>query len=280
MSAPILTDILDNAGGDALEEYMEASFDLFGLESEPLGDHVHIVKPTESMQRNFSVSIETMDHFHYPELPEDGVRITYDRQTALAREDVTFFTWENPIVQQAIDAVISDVTGNSTAIAIKHPKIKSGTLLIETLHVVDCVAPAILQVDRYLPPSVIRSVITPTLSNVASTLAYQSFNDEILEITPETLSKIIDSQLSGIKEMLSKARDEAHQYLMDRKILATRQTKEALDTEIERLEYLMSVNPNVREEELDYLRVTQDLLLESITSADMRLDSIRVIIIA
>ena len=280
VSAPILTDILDNAGGDALEEYMEASFDLFGLESEPLGDHVHIVKPTESMQRNFSVSMETMDHFHYPELPEDGVRVTYDRQTALAREDVTFFTWENPIVQQAIDAVISDVTGNSTAIAIKHPKIKSGTLLTETLHVVDCVAPAKLQVDRYLPPSVIRSVITPTLSNVASKLAYQSFNDDILEIPPETLSKIIDSQLSGIKEMLSKARDEAHQYLMDRKILATRQTKEALDTEIERLEYLMSVNPNVREEELDYLRVTQDLLLESITSADVRLDSIRVIIIA
>mgnify|MGYP001158220560 CR=1 FL=1 len=280
VSAPILTDILDNAGGDALEEYMEASFDLFGLESEPLGDHVHIVKPTESMQRNFSVSMETMDHFHYPELPEDGVRVTYDRQTALAREDVTFFTWENPIVQQAIDAVISDVTGNSTAIAIKHPKIKSGTLLTETLHVVDCVAPARLQVDRYLPPSVIRSVITPTLSNVASKLAYQSFNDDILEIPPETLSKIIDSQLSGIKEMLSKARDEAHQYLMDRKILATRQTKEALDTEIERLEYLMSVNPNVREEELDYLRVTQDLLLESITSADVRLDSIRVIIIA
>ena len=280
VSAPIVTDILDNAGGDALEEYMEASFDLFGLESEPLGDHVHIVKPTESMQRNFSVSIETMDHFHYPELPEDGVRVTYDRQTALAREDVTFFTWENPIVQQAIDAVISDVTGNSTAIAIKHPKIKSGTLLTETLHVVDCVAPAILQVDRYLPPSVIRSVITPTLSNVASKLAYQSFNDEILEIPAETLSKIIDSQLSGIKEMLSKARDEAHQYLTDRKILATRQTKEALDTEIARLEYLMNVNPNVREEELDYLRVTQDLLLESISSADMRLDSIRVIIIA
>ena len=232
------------------------------------------------MQRNFSVSMETMDHFHYPELPEDGSRFTYDRQTALAREDVSFFTWENPIVQQAMDAVISDVIGNSTAIAIKHPKIKSGTILLETLHVVDCVAPSILQVDRYLPPSVIRSVITPTLSNFSSQLAFQSFNDAILEIPPETLSKIIDGQLNGIKEMLKKAQDEAHQYLTDCKTLASGQTKQALDTEIERLEYLMSVNPNVREEELDYLHMTQDLLLESISSADMRLDSIRVIIIA
>ncbi len=280
VSAPLVADILDNAGGGALEEYMEASFNLFGLESEPLGDHVHIVKPTESMERNFSVSMETMDHFHYPELPEDGIRFTYDRQTALAREDVSFFTWENPIVQQAMDAVICDVIGNSTAIAIKHPKIKSGTILLETLHVVDCVAPSILQVDRYLPPSVIRSVITPTLSNFSSQLAFQSFNDAILEIPPETLSKIIDGQLNRIKEMLNKAQDEAHEYLTDCKTLAAVQTKQALDTEIERLEYLMSVNPNVREEELDYLRMTQDLLLESISIADMRLDSIRVIIIA
>ena len=280
ISTPLLDDISDNAGGDALEEYMELSFDLFGLESEPLGDHVHIVKPTESMQRNFSVSMETMDHFHYPELPEDGIRLTYDRQTALAREDVSFFSWENPIVQQALDVVTSDVTGNSTAIAIKHPKIKSGTLLVETLHVVDCVAPSVLQVDRYLPPSVIRSVVTPALANVASQLAFQEFNDEVLEIPPETLSKIIDSQQSGIKEMLAKARDEAHQYLVDRKRAASQQTRQILDAEVERLEYLMGVNPNVREEELDYLRLTQDLVLEAIDNADMRLDAIRVIVIA
>lgn len=280
VSTPLLEDISVNAGGDVLEAYMESSFDLFGLESEPLGDHVHIVKPTESMQRNFSVSMETMDHFRYPELPEDGIRLTYDRQTALAREDLSFFTWENPIVQQALDVVISDVTGNSTAIAIKHPKIKSGTLLVETLHVVDCAAPSVLQVDRYLPPTVIRSLITPTLSNAASQLAFEEFNDEVLEILPETLSKIIDSQQSGIKEMLTKARDETHQYLVDRKRVATKQTKQILDAEVERLEYLMSVNPNVREEELDYLRLTQDLILESIDNADMRLDAIRVIVIA
>ena len=280
VSAEITSDILANEGGQSLEAYMEASFEIFGLESEPLGDNLFSVKPTETMLRNFSVSVETIDHFHYPELPEDGITITYDRQTGLAREDVSFFTWENPIVQQALDIVVSDVSGNSTMIAIKHPALKPGTLLVETLYVVECIAPAILQADRYLPPTVLRSVITPTLQNIASQFPFQDFVEEMLEIPTATLNQILDSQLSGVKLMLEKAKSEADSYLSEIQEIAKTRTSGAIDMEYHRLKVLQAINPNVREEELEHLKLTKESLLTTISGADMRLDAIRVIVTA
>ena len=101
-------------------------------ESEPLSETAFLVKPTESMVRHSSVSAETQDRFRYPELPEEGTGYTFDRDTALAREDLLFLTWENPLVQQALDLVTSDVTGNSAVVVVKLKGIKTGTMLVET----------------------------------------------------------------------------------------------------------------------------------------------------
>ena len=92
VSTRLIADIKANQGGADLATYMEQSFDVWGLESEPLEDEVLLVKPTQTMIRNESISLETMDHYHYPELPEDGLRVTYNREVALSREDVNFPT--------------------------------------------------------------------------------------------------------------------------------------------------------------------------------------------
>ena len=280
VSAAIVTDITAMEASDSLADYMEASFDLFGLESETIGDGVVTVKPTESMLRNVSVSLETAGHFHYPELPEDGIQITYDRDIALAREDVGFFTWENPIVQQALDVVVADVTGNSTMIAIRHASLPSGTLLLETLYVVDCVAPAELNVDRFLPPSVLRCLVTPTLEEVGGRIPFQSFADEALEVPDSALHAILDSQIDGIKAMLDAARNFADEHLSKVRTTATEKTESAMDAELSRLDDLMKVNPTIRPEEIEYLRLTKELVQEAIGNAGMRLDAVRVIVVA
>lgn len=280
VSAKIVADISNNEGGKALDEYMEQSFDAFGLESEPLDDNVILVKPTEGMERHFSASLETQSHFHYPELPEDGIRITYDRETALAREDVQFFTWEHPMVEQAMDRVMSETTGNSTMIAIRHPDVPSGTLLVETLHVVDCLAPAELDVDRFLPPQVLRDIITPNLTSVTEQLPWTGFEEQLLEVQADALHRLLDSQREGIGQMLATAREQASQVLAQRRDDARHQARHAYDTEIERLEALGRINPSVRPEEIEYWRTARDLVLEAIDRADVRLDAIRVIVAA
>ena len=279
ISTAIVHDISKNEGGSDLEMYMEKSFRLFGLESEPLNDSITTVKPTEAMLRNVAISAETTDHFHYPELPEDGLRITYDRKTALAREDVNFFTWEHPIVQQALDLVSSNITGNSSAISIKARSIPAGTILLETLHIVQCPGTSNLQIDRYLPPSMLRSLITPSLKNIASQVPFNEFADNADNITPEIFSQIIDDQGKQIRNMLTRAKQESDEFLITKKIDAEKETTRILDAEIERLESLMKVNPTVRSEELDYLKRTKANALNAVKNATMRLEAARLIVV-
>ncbi len=279
-SAQIVNDVANNQGGKFLEDYMETSFEMFGLESEFLGDGVFNVIPTESMIRNFSASFETWNRFHYPELPEEGIRITYDRETALAREDVSFFTWEHPIVRQALDIVLSDVTGNSTMIAIKHPALKPGTLLLETLHVFDCAAPAELNFGQYLPAKVLRCLITPNLDDMAHRIQFQTFNKEVLDVPASALQKIIDSQSDGIKAMLEKAKSKADNYLVEHIQTTRMRTSDTLGAELLRLTELKKLNSNVREEEIEYLALSRKILLNAIDNAQMRLDAIRIIVVA
>jgi ATP-dependent helicase HepA len=279
ISSQIVADIQHHQGGQPLEEYMEMSFEMFGLESEPLGDGVHGVKPTETMIRNTSISLETQGHYHYPELPEDGISITYDRDTALAREDTGFFTWENPMVQQALDVVLTDVTGNSTMIAIKNPAIKAGTLLLEVLHVVDCVAPAEITADRYLPPLISRSMISAGLKDISEQVPFNEFTDT-LDIPPATFHKILESELDNIKEMLNVAETKASNELGHLIESASHEMNDSLDLEIERLEQLMKVNESVRPEELEFLILRKQLLSAAISSASMRLDAVRLIVCA
>ena len=278
-SSAIIESIAALESGLELERYMEMSFSAFGLESEPLGDLVHGVKPTETMIRHTSVSLETLDHFHYPELPEEGITITYDRETALAREDVGFFTWENPMVQQALDVVLTDITGNSTMIAIKHPSLQTGTLLVEVLHLVQCVAPAEIMADRYIPPMVVRSVITPELNDISETLEFNEHENK-LDIPADTLHKILESQLDGLKKMLDAAQTLARDKLTALINSARSGMLADMNFEIERLEQLMKVNENVRPEELEFLKLRKELLMEAIGGADMRMDAVRVIVAA
>ncbi|MFT4853598.1 MAG: ATP-dependent helicase HepA [Candidatus Azotimanducaceae bacterium] len=280
VSARIVTAVDEQAGGAALMEYMELSFERFGLESEPLGDAVWRVKPSDTMARHYAVSAETMDHFHYPELPEDGLRYTFDRATALAREDVLFLTWEHPLVQQAIDLVSSDIHGNSTMIAVKHPDLPAGTLLVETLYIADCVAPKGLMVDRYLPPRVIRLLMQPGLTDISDHMAWNDFEVVKLDVPKSALGGIVESQRGGIKKMLEAARTLAKSQLMDLRTQAADRAATALDLEIDRLSALQRINDTVRSTEIEHLKETRSQLLQVIARADVRLDGIRIIVAA
>ncbi len=280
VSHDIVVDVSSHEGGLALEEYMERSFDMFGLESEYTGENILTVKPTESMIRNDAISVETLGHYHYPELPEEGIRITYDRDTALAVEDVNFFTFEHPIVQQAMDLVTSDVTGNSTMIAVKHPALPPGTLLVEVLHIVDCVAPMALQADKYMPPSIIRTVITPKLADISIQLPYQDFIAEQLDIPITTYVTILQSQQDGIKEMANHSRVVALQALEKEKSAAKGKLQLQMNQELNRLKELRKVNNSIRLEEIEYLQETTQMLIEAIEKSDVRMDALRVIVAA
>jgi ATP-dependent helicase HepA len=257
---------------------MELSFDAWGLESEPLDDHSFVVKATEQVVRNAAVSLDSRLHYRYPDVPEEGLRYTYDRETALAREDLHFLTWEHPLVSQAMDLVTSDFVGNSAILVIKHELLKPGTVLLEALQVVDCVAPPMLQIDRFLPPTVLRSLIDPNLRDLSARVPYRSFQDLAVKVPAATRRQILDSQAPLIEQMIAAARS-AGSARLDELALAARQLAAAeLAGESERLVSLRKVNPSVRVEEIEHVRAMAESIDQLIATAELRLDALRVIV--
>ena len=47
----------------------------------------------------------------FPGLKEEGVTVTFDRQLALAREELEFLTWDHPMIRQGIDLIVSGDIG-------------------------------------------------------------------------------------------------------------------------------------------------------------------------
>ena len=182
------------------------------------------------------------------------------------------------MVQQAIDLSTTDTTGNSAMIAIRHPEIPSGTLLVETLHLVDCIAPAELGVDRFLPPRIVRDVVAPNLASVAANLPWDEFTEEQLDVDRTALYRLLDSQRDGLQKMIGAARERATEALTGLKAQASDKAATAYANEIDRLRALADVNPNVRPEEIEFLEAARDLTGDAIASADVRLDAIRVIV--
>jgi ATP-dependent helicase HepA len=279
VSSALLAQVSQTETDGALETYMEHSFDMFGLESEPLSETAFLVKPTESMVRHSSVSAETQDRFRYPELPEEGTGYTFDRDTALAREDLLFLTWENPLVQQALDLVTSDVTGNSAVVVVKLKGIKTGTMLVETLHQIECVAPLALNANQYLPPTLVRSLINPERQDASAQIPFSNWDDN-LAVPAETIAKIVIQQEAGIKKLLAAANNIAQVKFAPIKTEALDSMSSHLGNEVNRLTALAQVNPNVRPEEVEFLEERLRLLTSAIESSQIRLEAVRLIIAA
>jgi len=279
VSSELLAQVSRTETDGALEKYMEQSFDIFGLESEPVSESSFLVKPTESMIRHSSVSAETQDRFRYPELPEEGTSYTFDRDTALAREDLLFLTWENPLVEQALDLVASDVTGNSAVVVVKLKGIKTGTILVETLHQIECVAPVALNANQYLPPALVRSLITPERQDASTQIPFSNWDDN-LELPVETIGKIVIQQEAGIKKLLAAANDIAQVKFSPIKAEALNSMSGHLGHEVNRLKALAQVNPNVRPEEIEFLEQRLRLLTSAVESSQIRLEAVRLIIAA
>ena len=279
VSSELLAQVSGTETDGGLEIYMEYSFDMFGLESEPLSETAFLVKPTESMVRHSSVSAETQGRFRYPELPEEGTGYTFDRDTALAREDLLFLTWEHPLVQQAMDLVTSDVTGNSAVVVVKLKGIKTGTMLVETLHQIECVAPLALNAIQYLPPALVRSLITPDQQDASTHIPFSNWDDN-LEVPAETIAKIVIQQEAGIKKLLIAANKIAQMKFAPIKTEALNSMSSHLGNEVSRLKALAEVNPNVRPEEVEFLEHRLRLLTSAIESSQIRLEAVRLIIAA
>jgi len=253
-----------------LPTYLDKVFDCFGVDTEIHSNNCYIFKPGDHM------------HSHFPGLEEDGMKVTYHRNLALSNEDMHFITWEHPLATGALDLVLSQETGNTALIAIKHPGLPAGTMYLESVYILEPVAQKTLQSKRYLPPTTIRMVVDQEGKNISKTLGHGVINKAMMvadtTIDTETINTIIRTQTHIIKNMLKHCEEIAKRQKPQLITRAHQQIMNTLMPEIERLRALKAHNPNVRDEEIEYFENQKHAINAALESASIRLDAVRIII--
>ena len=251
----------------ALWPYMENIFECYGVDTEFHSAECFIIRPSDHMRVS-----------HFPSLSEDGMTITGNRQTALAREELQFLTWEHPLVTGAMDLVLSSETGNAAISVIKHNELKAGQFLLECLFIVECSAPAELQIGRFLPHTPIRILINQHQHDLTESIAHHSLVESGKSFDKQQIIAFLNNQRLPITKLLATAELKAKadmQVLIDS---ATNTMLESLAAEIKRLVRLKKVNPTIKTEEIEHLKDMTMLAHENIQAAHLRLDAVRFII--
>ncbi|MBN3214998.1 RNA polymerase-associated protein RapA [Pectobacterium polaris] len=243
-------------------------FDIVGINQEDRSDNLIILTPSDHMLVP-----------DFPGLPQDGCTITFDRDQALSREDAQFISWEHPLIRNGLDLVLSGDTGSCAVSLLKNKALPVGTLLAELVYVVEAQAPKHLQLTRFLPPTPVRLLMDRKGTNLAAQVEFESFNRQLNAVNRHTSSKLVNAVQPDVHAMLQQAEalveTQARQLITE----AQEQADLQLRRELERLEALKAVNPNIREDELTALENQREQVLSNLHEANWRLDAIRLVVV-
>ena len=267
VAAEVIRAIEEAETGDALENYLEALCEAFGVDQEYHSERCLILRPSEHMLTG-----------HFPYVREEGTTLTFSRDRALAREDMEFVTWEHPMVQEAMDMVHSTELGNAAIGTIRLKGVAAGTMLLEALFTVNCVAPRDLQVERFLPLSPMRILVDARGKDLVSIVPHERLNALIEKVKKATALAIIKQVHTEVEAKMGLASAQAEQRLKQILTAAETEMREKLGGELARLEALREVNPSIRQEELDHLRYRIEESAVHIRHANLQLQALRLLV--
>jgi len=271
LAEELITEIHEADQDPTLETYLDEVFDHFGLDAqETTVKRGHLVLPGERM---------VIDAF--PGIPEEGLPLTYDRGEALAREEMAFISPDHPLVRTAVDLVLEDEDGRSVFVAWPTPPagVRRGFAL-EAVFILAATAPGSLHLDRFLPPTPVRVMVDGEGESLGGLLPALDAAGALLSAAPTGLLEehhtVFERLIPGLVEA---ARARAAVKVSQLKREAHREAEARLMAEAERLRALCAVNPAVTASDVEAASRHARTVMEHITSAELRLDSVRLVML-
>ena len=265
----IVEKIAATDGDTNLVTFALSLFDTIGLNQDDKGEKALVVTPSEHMMVP-----------SYPGLPYEGATITFDRETALSREDMNFISWEHPMIQGGIDLLLSEGVGTSAVSLLKNKALPVGTLLLELIYKVDAQAPKRSGINRFLPQTPIRLMIDGRGNDLSEQVEFDSFNRQLSPVNRHIASKLVSSVQGDVHQLIAAGESHVEGKLKLVREQAQQDMLTALNSDLERLQALKAVNPNIRDEELQVIEVQIQELTGYIAKAQIQLDSLRLIVVS
>jgi ATP-dependent helicase HepA len=265
----IVEKIASTDGDTNLVTFALSLFDTIGLNQDDKGENALIVTPSEHMMVP-----------SYPGLPYEGATITFDRDTALSREDMHFISWEHPMIQGGIDLLMSEGVGTSAVSLLKNKALPVGTILLELVYAVDAQAPKRSGIARFLPKTPIRMMMDGRGNDLSSQVEFEGFNRQLSPVNRHLGSKLVTSVQKDIHSLIEAGDALVEQKVEEIRKQAQQDMQQSLNAELERLQALKAVNPNIRDEEIEAIEEQIKELTGYINQAQVQLDSLRLIVVS
>ena len=245
----------------SFERFFLRLLEYFGMSIDESADRIYRFRPDYLVTDQF------------PSLPPGGLWATFDRTRALSREDLAFITQDHPFVLSVMELFLEGEHGNATFGIWEEAD--ENCLLLEVIAVVECVAPASLHVNRFLPPTPIRAIADHQREDRTEEIHLSRSQLSNAEIEPLLEQPGFAGEL--IPAMLDAALHHAGKNMegIVREAIATMST--ALRQERERLEDLQQINNNVTDAEIAENKAQEEALRAAIDSARLRVSALRLI---
>ena len=243
------------------EDFLLRLFEFSGVNIEELGNRRYFLLPGN------------MESDAFPSLPADGMTVTLDRRRALEREQEAFLTWDHPMVRGALDFMLGSAAGNATFGVWDSTGEK--LILLETWIVVECVAPARLHVERFLPQTPLRILVDHKGTDHTDEPPYAK--PPLRKGDAAGLMRNEKVKRTFLPAMLGQSRDLG--AAQSREVVAEAMTRMRTEMaeQTARLRDLAEVNDHIKPEEIAALEQREGELAAVIGNARVRLDAVRLI---
>lgn len=246
-----------------LEIYMTQVFEYFGIEMEDLAPRTYLLHPARANREAF------------PSIPDEGISVTFDRTRALSREDLSFISWDHPMVTGALDMVLSLGTGGA-GYGVLRGTGKTG-ILLEVIFVLETTGRKGVYLDRFLPNTPLRVVVNHSGDEVTEDYPIDLFNRQLI---PGRVDDLIENEtlVDTILPEMIKTAIEIAEHLKKKEIAAGLEyMNQRMDHEIGRLASLYKRNKAIRPDEIQTALNEKNVLTTLISEARIRMDSLQLI---
>ncbi|MBN1577220.1 MAG: DEAD/DEAH box helicase family protein [Chitinispirillaceae bacterium] len=242
---------------------MRKLFDHFGIKLEEAGSG------------RFALITEYCTDLAFPLPRSERPVITYDRTTACAHDTVEFLTIDHPMVTGALDLYLSSPHGTSSFALWDDANVTE--LLLESLYIVECIAPAELRVHRFFNAYPLRIVVNHhkrlvTDTYPASLLDAHLINGPVRRLVRQ--KKLIEVTFPAMLESSDSFADERIKPAINDARTAMHEAYAAVRN---RLSILRSQGAPVSDGEIGHLATGEQELDRRLSAIRVRRDSLRLI---
>jgi len=240
-------------------------------------EHFHVYAE-ETEARRYLLNPDGTRSPEFPSLDHGETVLTFDRETALVREDLVFATRDHPLLGDAMEALLASQSGNA-AFAILDDK-TAPRLWLEALFVLEPVAPPRLHADRFLAPTPVRVILDQHLREAVAGDSGDADDPTAVDLAEGGGAWVAGHQ-TILAPLLARMGARCDEIAEERAVALRRRARAAMDArlgaELERLAALAAVNDHVRADEAPALEAERAELARAIDGARLRPDALRLI---